>query len=132
MTSGRDKTSTSSESQSEALRGSENESKLDLRSTNDLKATKLDRYQAKKLAQEIIKNGEFSFTGHCHDELQIDNMGTPDAVNVIRCGKIGREPEFSDKSKAWRYRIETQIMGVIVEIHSPNRLRVITGWRRKP
>ena len=56
-------------------------------------------------------------------------MDTVDAVNIIRCGKILREPEFSDKSRAWRYRIETLKMGVVIEIHSQTYLRVITGWR---
>jgi hypothetical protein len=131
MTSERDKITTSAESQSEGLRGSENESKLDLRSSDDLRGTKLDRYEAKKLAQQIIQDGTFSFTPHCEKELADDRMGTVDAVNIIAGGKIGREPEFSDRFQAWRYRIETPRMGVVIEIHSKTSLRVITGWRNK-
>jgi hypothetical protein len=131
MTSERNKDSASSKSPSECLRENEDETKLDLRSSDDLKGSKLDRYEAKKLAQQIIQDGNFSFTSHCEKELAADGMGTVDAVNIIAGGKIIREPEFSDKFQAWRYRIETQRMGVVIEIHSNVSLRVITGWRNK-
>lgn len=129
MTSGRDKDQTSSKSQSEGLREKEDESKVDLRSSDDLKGTKLDRYEAKKLAQQIIRDGTFSFTSHCEKELKRDDMDTVDAVNIIAGGKIVREPEY--EHQAWRYRVETQRMGVVIEIHSRNCLRVITGWRNR-
>ena len=129
MSQERGKGSPSSESQSEGLRGKEDESKVDLRSFDDLKATKLDRNEAKKLAQRIIRDGTFSFTSHCEKELEKDNMDTVDAVNVIVGGKIVREPEY--EHQAWRYRVETQRMGVIIEFHSRNCLRVITGWRNR-
>ena len=131
MTSKRDKDATSSKSHSEGLRENEDETKLDLRSSDDLRGSKLDRYEAKKLAQQIVQDGNFSFTSHCEKELAEDGMGTVDAVNIIAGGKIIREPEFSDKFQAWRYRIETQRMGVVIEIHSKTSLRVITGWRNR-
>jgi hypothetical protein len=131
MSSGRDKKSTSSASQSEGLRGDEDETKLDLRSSDDLKGKKLDRYQAKKIAQEILREGTFSFTSHCHVELKNDSMDTEDVVNVLRCGKVEREPEPSQRFGSWRYQIETNRMAFVIEIHSRLALRVITAWRKK-
>jgi hypothetical protein len=132
MTSERDKGSASSESQSEGLRGDECESKLDLRSSDDLRSKKLDRNQAKKIAVEILSTGSISYTGHCRQELKNDKMDTGDVINVLRCGRIGREPEPAEKFGAWRYRVETHNMAVIIEIHSTSHVRVITAWRNKP
>jgi hypothetical protein len=56
LTTERDKSSTSSKSHSEGLRENEDATTLDLRSSNDLKGTRLDRNNAKKLSQEIIRN----------------------------------------------------------------------------
>jgi protein-tyrosine-phosphatase len=131
MASERDKVSTSSESQSEGLRGNKCESKLDLRSSDDLRSRKLDRNQAKKIAAEILSEGSISYTGHCKQELKNDKMDTVDVINILRCGRIGREPEPAEKFGAWRYRVETHKMAVIIEIHSTSHVRVITAWRNK-
>jgi hypothetical protein len=58
-------------------------------------------------------------------------MDIVDAVNVLRCGKIEREPEPSAKFGAWRYQVETNRMVVVIEIHSKTTVRVITAWRKK-
>jgi hypothetical protein len=132
----RDEKEPPAESTTKKLYKSEDESILDLRSSDDLKRTddlrskKLDRYQAKRLAQEILRDGTVSYTAHCESELKNDSMDTVDAANVLRCGKIEREPELH-KSGSWRYHVETQRMLVVIEIHSKTRLRVVTAWRKK-
>lgn len=109
--------------------------KLDLRSSHDaggedLGSKKLDRYEAKKLAAEIQRSGEVSFTGHCQEELKKDSMDTADVLNILRCGKIEREPEPESRFGTWRYRVETHRMAAVIEIHSKTSLRVITAWRK--
>ena len=131
MASERDKGPTSSRSHGAGLRGHRDETKLDLRSSDDLRSKRLDRYQAKRLAQEILREGTVSYTKHCEDELKNDAMDTMDAANVLRCGKIEREPEPAEKFGAWRYQVETHRMAVVIEIHSKTSLRVITAWRKK-
>jgi hypothetical protein len=111
------------------------ETKLDLRSSDEegegkLGRKKLDRYEAKKLAAEIQRSGEVSFTGHCQEELKKDSMDTADVLNILRCGKIEREPEPESKFGIWRYRVETHRMAAVIEIHSKKSLRVITAWRK--
>jgi hypothetical protein len=111
------------------------ETRLDLRSTDEeggeeLGSKKLDRYEAKKLAAEIQRSGEVSFTGHCQEELKKDSMDTADVLNILRCGKIEREPEPESKFGIWRYRVETHRMAAVIEIHSKTSLRVITAWRK--
>lgn len=132
MTSERDKPSPADQIPHGDLRSKQDESRLDLRSSDDLKGKRLDRNQAKKIAVEVLNTGEVSYTGHCKKELRNDRMDTGDVVNVLRCGRIGREPEPAEKFGAWRYRVETQKMTVIIEIHSVSHVRVITAWRNKP
>jgi hypothetical protein len=131
MASERDKGAASSKTQGTDLRTGKDESTLDLRSSDDLRSKRLDRNQAKRTVQDILQHGSVSYTGHCMVELANDKMDTLDAVNVLRCGKIEREPEPSEKFGAWRYQVETQRMAVVIEIHSKTRLRVITAWRKK-
>jgi len=131
MASERDKGPTASRPHAADLRQGKDETKLDLRSSDDLRSKRLDRYQAKRLAQEILREGTVSYTKHCEEELRNDAMDTMDAANVLRCGKIEREPEPAEKFGAWRYQVETQRMAVVIEIHSKTSLRVITAWRKK-
>lgn len=105
------------------------ETKLDVRSSDDLSTQRLDRNEARKLIALIQRTGTASYTGHCERALRDDNMCAVDADNVMRCGKILRQPE--QKFDAWRYVVETDHMAVVVEIHSMASIRVITAWRKK-
>lgn len=130
MASEHDKDPASSGSHSASLQNNENETKLDLRSSDEVGNKRLDRYEAKKLAAEIQRSGEVSFTGHCQEELKKDSMDTADVLNILRCGRIEREPEPESKFGIWRYRVETHRMAAVIEIHSKTSLRVITAWRK--
>ncbi len=117
--------------QANELNKSVAETKLDLKSSDDLRSTRLDRYQAKKLAAEIQNTGRVTYTRHCREELTNDSMDIVDVMNILRCGKVEREAEPDQKFGAWRYRIETHRMVAIVEIHSTADLRVVTAWRKR-
>ena len=63
---------------------------------------------------------------HAYAELTKDGLETTDAVNVLRGGVVA-EAEF--EHGAWRYRVSTARICVVVEFASANRLVVITAWR---
>lgn len=70
MASERDKVSTSSESQSEGLRGNKCESKLDLRSSDDLRSRKLDRNQEKRSQLRFSPRDPFRTQGTASKNLR--------------------------------------------------------------
>jgi hypothetical protein len=126
MSSKRDENETSPEAGSKELYKKEVESKLDLRSSDDLRSHKFDRNDAKKRIQRAT---EISYIKHCHDELAKDNLCITDVPNILRCGKILKDPK--EKNGAWSYVVETDHMAVVVEIISETSIRGITAWRKK-
>lgn len=107
----------------------DSESILDSESSEDVRSRRLDRSNARVRISMIVRTGELVFTKHCKQELSKDEMTSVDVANVLRCGKIHREPEVSEKTGAWRYRIETSRMAVIVEFSTERALVVVTAWR---
>ena len=101
----------------------------DQRSPVDLRSQRLDRNQAKKLIGEILRVGQVVIWDHATREMEKDDMTTMDAQNVLRCGKITEEPEF--EGGAYRYRVQTEKMLVVVELQSETELSVITAWRKR-
>ena len=83
---------------------------------------------AKKLILEILENGTVVFTSHCDEELAKDGCERRDAVNVLRGGTV--EPPEEVKG-AWRYRVRTSRMYVVVEFDTVTRVLVVTAWRVK-
>ena len=83
--------------------------------------------EAKKLIREILENGDVTFTNpHAYEELAKDGLETVDAVNVLR-GGIVDEAQF--ENSAWRYRVHTARICVVIEFKSQTNLKVITAWR---
>lgn len=100
-------------------------SKLDVTS-------RLGRTQAKKLLAEILNrsgSNKISFSKHCLEELKNDDLTTVDVFNVLKAGQIYKDPEFIDG--AYRYRVETNNMLVVISFLSPDFIRCITAWRKK-
>lgn len=108
------------------MRAGQHSSTLDPRSIADLTGRRLDKNEAKKIIQRAT---EISFIRHCHEELANDNLRITDVPNVLRCGKILKQPE--EKNGAWRYAVETDRMAVVIEILSETAIRAITAWRKK-
>ena len=82
---------------------------------------------ARKLIRGILEHGDVTFTDpHAYDELANDGLETIDAINVLRGGVVA-EAEF--EHGAWRYRVSTARICVVVEFVSPTRLVVVTAWR---
>lgn len=92
---------------------------------------RLDRNAARKLISKIRVNGAVIQWNHCKEALADDNLDTVDLDNVLRCGIIREEPEWNDKSEAWRYRVATNAMLVVIQFESEAELSVVTAWRLK-
>lgn len=69
-----------------------------------------------------------SFTKHASEEMEKDNLKTGDIFNVLNAGRIYDDPENINDS--WRYRVETKKILVVVAFANPNKIRVITAWRK--
>ena len=48
---------------------------------------------------------------------------------MLRAGKISEHPEW--ESEAWRYKIHSNKIVVVVEIWSESRIFIVTAWRLK-
>lgn len=83
---------------------------------------------AKRLARDIMENGDFEVSGHATQEMRNDDLATPDCLNLLRAG-VFEPPEFIKGE--WRYRVSSQRMRVVITFVSGARLRVVTAWRIK-
>jgi hypothetical protein len=89
----------------------------------------LDNQKAQALVREIVRTGTVTFTKHALAALKDDKLTTVDATNVLRGGWV----EFSQwENDAWRYRVRTQRIVVVVEFESEHELVVVTSWRSGP
>mgnify|MGYP000343441480 CR=1 FL=1 len=84
--------------------------------------------EARNRARKILESGSIVFTSHAARELDKDDLTRIDAMNIIRAG-VYQPPEY--EQGAWRYRVMTQRMAVVLEFASDSELVVITGWRFK-
>lgn len=104
--------------------------KIDLKSSIDVES-RLSKGQARKLVSEIFNADPnfISFSKHGKAQTRKRNLTSLDVINVLKVGKILKDPE--EENKSWRYRVETSKITVIVAFRKPNYLVVITAWRNK-
>lgn len=88
----------------------------------------LDAPEAKRLIRQILASGQISFSKHALEEAAKDDLGTPDALNVLRGGTV--DPAELENG-TWRYRVRTAAMCVVIAFRSETELRVVTLWRFK-
>ena len=89
---------------------------------------RLDSLQAHKLLSRILRAGGVSWSQHATDEMKEDDLGETDIVNTLRCGAVGGG-EF--KGETWRYRVETDRVGVVVAFQSEAEAVIVTAWRKR-
>lgn len=70
------------------------------------------------------------WTSHAKKELANDDMTTVDATNVLRCWRHMDPPEPDINTGEWKYRIHTDMMGIVVKFRSETEVVVITAWRK--
>ncbi|RLB57348.1 MAG: hypothetical protein DRJ42_00610 [Deltaproteobacteria bacterium] len=83
---------------------------------------------ARRIIREILRTGTVVFTDHARTELGKDALVERDITNVLRGGVV--DPAEWENG-AWRYRVRTQRIEVIVEFESRDGLIVITAWKRR-
>ena len=81
---------------------------------------------AKQLIREILRAGRFIYSRHAKEELLADELTTVDCENVLRGGVV-RPGEF--EHDAWRYRVDTSRITVVVAFRSEQELVIVTAWR---
>lgn len=82
---------------------------------------------ARRLIQEILRAGTFTYSKHAKDEMLADDLTTVDCANALR-GGIVRPGEL--ERGTWRYRVETNRIAVVIAFRSERELVVVTAWRR--
>lgn len=82
---------------------------------------------SKQLIRTIISDGTFITTQHAKREMQADNLTSVDCINVLRGGIV--DPAEWENG-AWRYRVHTANIYVVVELESEDKLVLITAWRK--
>ena len=88
----------------------------------------MDNEVAKRFIVRILKTGIVTFSKHALDEMEKDDLTTPDAANVLRGGVV----EFAEEiNRTWRYRVRTSRMTFVVAFRSENALTVVTAWRKR-
>lgn len=68
------------------------------------------------------------FTRHARQEMVKDDLHEDDCLNVLRGGVVD-PPELHGATQAWRYRVHTRVICVVVEFASESKLFVVTAWR---
>jgi hypothetical protein len=103
---------------------------VDFRSSIDV-STALASGDVRLLIRTILERAEVvSFSSHALDELAKDDLSTVDAVNVLRCWRYMDVAEQDMRTGEWKYRIHTELMGVVVKFRSVAQIHVITVWRK--
>jgi len=83
--------------------------------------------KAKQLIRAIISDGIVIITGHAKQEMLADNLTIVDCNNVLRGGIV--EPAEWENG-AWRYRVHTVKIYVVIEFESETELVLVTAWRK--
>jgi hypothetical protein len=84
--------------------------------------------KARRLLQEIVREGSVRFSGHALAEMKKDDLSTQDCLNVLRGGVV-EPPELRDGT--WRYRVRTARIYVVVAFRSEKSCVVVSAWRLK-
>jgi hypothetical protein len=88
-----------------------------------------DPSQVRKLLREIISAGGVSFPKHACDEMMKDGLFEEDVLNVLRAGWV--ECPAGWIKGAYRYRVRTHNICVVVLFRSAVEALVVTAWRFK-
>ena len=83
--------------------------------------------EARKLLRRILNGGIVTYTQpHAIDRIKERALSTLDCENVMRAGVV-EEAEWNDG--AWRHKVRTQRIVVVVEFLSEEEVLIVTAWR---
>lgn len=86
----------------------------------------LEPATAKRQARNILQEGRVLPSKHARERMEERNLILPDCINVIRAGSY-RPGEW--ENGAWRYRVETPKISVVIQFLSEERLLLVSAWR---
>jgi hypothetical protein len=90
---------------------------------------RLDSLQASKLLKQILRERGTGFSQHARDEMEADDLTESDVANILRCGVVGGGELING---TWRYRVETERIGVVVAFRGEAaEAIVVTVWRKR-
>ncbi len=90
----------------------------------------LDQAQARREIRRIVTSpdGTIVFSRHAREEMEADGLDERDCTNALRAGVV--EPAEWENG-AWRYRVHSYAVWVVVQFIPEESLLVITAWRRR-
>lgn len=87
----------------------------------------------RRAIRDCLEAGSVVFTGHSRQRMEERNIIETDIVNVLENGHLLPDPDW--KNWHWRYRIETQNIGVVVtfepEAGDIDELIIVTTFRNR-
>ncbi len=84
--------------------------------------------EARQRIRRILDDDNLVITTHFIEELDNDGLKMGDALNILKGGFV-KQVDF--QSNAWRYRVSTPRMTVVVEFEGETKLVLVTVWREK-
>lgn len=100
-----------------------------MKSSVDL-TLRMSRTQARKKLSEFLKlkPNRTIQTKHFRQEMANDDLIMNDVINVLHKGQILEDPEFENGS--YRYRVQTNKIVVVIAFNNPDRVILVTTWRK--
>lgn len=83
---------------------------------------------ARRLIGNILRTGSVFLGRHAKKAMADDNLIQQDCLDVLRGGVV--DPGELERG-AWRYRVRTKNVTVVVAFNSEAELAVVTVWRNK-
>ncbi len=89
--------------------------------------------ELRRAIRDCLESGSVVFSGHSRRRMEERNIIETDVVNVLENGRALPEPEWMNWH--WRYRIETQNIGVVItfepEAGDIDELIIVTTFRNR-
>ncbi len=81
---------------------------------------------ARRLLREILEIGIITYPDYARKRMEQRLVTTIDCENVLWAGKV-KHPEWINN--AWRYRVVTTKLEVVIEFVSENEIVIVTTMR---
>ncbi len=81
---------------------------------------------ARRLLREILENGTVTYPDYARERMEQRLVATIDCENALWAGKV-KHPEWIND--AWRYRVVTRKLEVVIEFVSENEIVIVTAMR---
>ena len=94
--------------------------------TDDLGEQPWSADVVRRLIRQLLEEGAVLWTDHAAEEMQKDKLDMLDCTNVARGGAVA-PGEW--ENGAWRYRVSTARICVVIEFPDSTEMVIVTAWR---